>query len=77
MGCQKIRRTGSVRHQDLIMQRVCIVVVLLYMLTTVNLITVIMNGILSVYLLQENKSYGSENHLLSSSDVQEVVSSTI
>jgi hypothetical protein len=26
MGCQKIRRTGSVQHQDLIMHRVCIVV---------------------------------------------------
>jgi hypothetical protein len=25
-GCQKNRRTGSVRHQDLIMHRVCIIV---------------------------------------------------
>jgi hypothetical protein len=39
------------------------VVALLYILTTVKLITIIVNGVLSVYsvyLFQENKSYGSK-----------------
>jgi hypothetical protein len=42
----------------------------------VNLMIVIVNSVLFDYLFQENKSYGSKNHLHSSSDVQEVVSST-
>jgi hypothetical protein len=58
--CQKIRRTGLVRHLDLIMHRVCIIVVLLYILTIVNFITVIVNSALPVYLFQENKSFGSK-----------------
>ncbi len=45
--------------------------------STVTLMIVIVNGVLSVYLFQENKSCGSKNHLHSSSDVQKVVSGTI
>jgi hypothetical protein len=55
-GCRKNRRMGSVRHQDLIMHRVCIVV---YQ-PTVNLIIVIVNIVLFDYQFQENKSYGSK-----------------
>ncbi len=35
------------------------------------------NRVLLYYLFQENKSFGSEHHLHSSSDVREVVSSTV
>jgi hypothetical protein len=35
------------------------------------------NGVLLYYLIQENKSFGSKHHLHSSSDVREVVSSTV
>ncbi len=36
------------------------IVVLLYILTIVNLITVIVNSVLPVYLFQVNKLYGSK-----------------
>ncbi len=52
-GMPEDKKDGSVRHQDLIMHRVYIVVVLLYILTTVNLVTVIVNSVLFVYLFQE------------------------
>jgi hypothetical protein len=37
---------------------------------------VIIDSVLLAYLFQENKSYGSKNHLHSSSDVQRIVSGT-
>ncbi len=56
-GSQKSNRMGSVRHQDLIMHRVCIIVHISLLLT---LMIVIVNNVLLDYLFQENKSYGSK-----------------
>ncbi len=56
-GSQKNNKTGSMRHQDLIMHRVCIIVHISSLLT---LIIVIVNNVLLDYLFQENKSYGSK-----------------
>jgi hypothetical protein len=55
-GSQKSNRTGSVRHQDLIMHRICIIVHISLLLT---LMIVIVNNVLLDYLFQENKTYGS------------------
>ncbi len=57
MGSQKSNRMSSVRHQDLIMHKVCIIVHVSLLLT---LIIVIVINILLDYLFQENKSYGSK-----------------
>ncbi len=54
---QKNNKTGSVRHQDLIMHRLCIIVHISSLLT---IIIVIVNNVLLDYLFQENKSYGSK-----------------
>ncbi len=55
-GSQKSNRTGSMRHQDLIMHRICIIVHISLLLT---LMIVIVSNVLLDYLFQENKTYGS------------------
>jgi hypothetical protein len=72
-GSQKNNKMGLVRHQDLIMHRVCIIVHISLLLT---LMIVIVNNVLFDYLFQELNHMAAKNHLHSSSDVQEVASST-
>ncbi len=69
----KTQETGSPHLQETFMHRVSAIV---------HCIAVIQynhnrNRVLLYYLFQENKSFGTDHHLHSSSDVQEVVSSTV
>ncbi len=69
----KTQETGSLHLQETFMHRVSAVV---------HYMAVIQynhnrNRVLLYYLFQENKSFGTDHHLHSSSDVREVVSSTI
>jgi hypothetical protein len=59
------------RAQHGIKAPLCTDYVSLYALTCRILMIVVMSSVLLVYLFQENKSYGSRNHLHSSSGVQE------
>jgi hypothetical protein len=72
-GWLKTQETGSSHLQQTVMHRVSVIV---------HCVAVIQydhnrNRVSLYYLFQENKSFGTEHHLHSSSDVWEVVSSTI
>ncbi len=69
----KMQETGSPHLQETFMHRVSAIV---------HCIAVIQynhnrNRVSLYYLFQENKSFGTDHHLHSSSDVREVVSSTL
>jgi hypothetical protein len=71
-GWPKKQETGSSHLQEMFMHRVSVIV---------RCVAVIQydhnrNRVSMCYLFQENKSFGTEHHLHSSSDVREVVSST-
>jgi hypothetical protein len=76
--CLRIQETGSPQHQATFMHRVCIIAQSMYRALCVNyhINNHNRNHVLLYYLFQENKSFGSKNHLHSSSGVREVVSST-
>jgi hypothetical protein len=68
----RTQETGSPHLQETFMHRVSVIV---------HCVAVIQydhnrNSVSLYYLFQENKSFGTERHLHSSSDVREVVSST-
>ena len=67
------QETDSPQLQETVMHRVSVIV---------HCVAVIQynhnrNRVLLYYLFQENKSFGTDHHLHSSSDVREVVSSTV
>jgi hypothetical protein len=73
VGWPKTLETGSSHLQETFMHRVSVIA---------HCVAVIQqdhnrNRVLLYYLFQENKSFGTDHHLHSSSDVQEVVSSTM
>ncbi len=72
-GWPKTQETGSPHLQETFMHRVSVVVHCVAVIQYNH----IRNRVSLYYLFQENKSFGTDHHLHSSSDVQEVVSSTL
>jgi hypothetical protein len=73
VGWLKTQETGSPHLQEMFMHRVSVIV---------HCVAVIhynhnRNRVFVYYLFQENKSFGTKHHLHSSSDVWEVVLSTV